>query len=167
VATAIDRFNSLPAGERDEMLSACLRVSRWVSELNAGLPFADVDALIAAADAAATPLSPDEVTEALAAHPRIGEHAGGEGREQRFSAAEQGANDDEPEIVTALAEGNRAYEERFGRVFLIRAAGRGRRDIVAELQRRLGNDDDSEAVEVSEQLRDIALLRLRETLTVI
>jgi 2-oxo-4-hydroxy-4-carboxy-5-ureidoimidazoline decarboxylase len=45
-------------------------------------------------------------------------------------------------------------------VFLIRAAGRSRRDILGELQRRLVLDDDTEAAIVGSELRDIALLRL-------
>ena len=59
-----------------------------------------------------------------------------------------------------MLAGNRAYEERFDRVFLIRAAGRGAGEILAELERRLGNDDATERAETLEQLRQIALLRL-------
>ncbi|HEV7949033.1 MAG TPA: 2-oxo-4-hydroxy-4-carboxy-5-ureidoimidazoline decarboxylase, partial [Glaciihabitans sp.] len=53
-----------------------------------------------------------------------------------------------------------AYEARFGRVFLIRAAGRSRAEILSELTRRLELDDETELAIVGEQLRDIALLRL-------
>ena len=64
----------------------------------------------------------------------------------------------------ALREGNLAYEERFGRVFLIRAAGRSAEEMLAEVRRRLGNDDAAEAAEARDQLRQIALLRLRSSL---
>ena len=47
-------------------------------------------------------------------------------------------------VMAALAEGNREYEQRFGRVFLIRAAGRSSSEVLAELRRRLGNDDATE-----------------------
>nr|WP_306420678.1 2-oxo-4-hydroxy-4-carboxy-5-ureidoimidazoline decarboxylase [Arthrobacter sp. JCM 19049] len=43
---------------------------------------------------------------------------------------------------------------------MIRAAGRTTEEILAECQRRLGNDDDTELREVAEQLRAIAVLRL-------
>jgi 2-oxo-4-hydroxy-4-carboxy-5-ureidoimidazoline decarboxylase len=59
-----------------------------------------------------------------------------------------------------LAAGNAAYEERFGRVFLIRAAGRDADEILAELERRLANTDDAERAETVDNLRQIALLRL-------
>ena len=62
-------------------------------------------------------------------------------------------------------EGNRAYEERFDRVFLIRAAGRDGDEILAELERRLGNDDATERAETVDQLLQIALLRLEQVLS--
>ena len=47
-------------------------------------------------------------------------------------------------------------------MFLIRAAGRGSSEILAELHRRLGNDDATEREETVRALRDIAVLRLRQ-----
>jgi len=69
------------------------------------------------------------------------------------------------DVTARIAEGNAAYEERFGRVFLIRAAGRTPDEILAALERRLAGDDDAEAAEASVQLAEIALLRLRDSLT--
>ena len=59
-----------------------------------------------------------------------------------------------------LVAGNQAYEERFGHVFLIRAAGRSGDEILAELERRLGNPPEAERAETADNLRQIALLRL-------
>ena len=67
-------------------------------------------------------------------------------------------------VAAAISAGNRAYEERFGRVFLIRAAGRSPQEMLAELHRRLDNDDDTEAREATAQLAEIALLRLDSTI---
>jgi len=64
-------------------------------------------------------------------------------------------------VLRRLADGNRAYEERFDRVFLIRAAGRESAEILAELERRLGNDDATERAETVRQLGEIMLFRLR------
>lgn len=66
----------------------------------------------------------------------------------------------EATTAAAIAAGNAAYEERFGRVFLIRAAGRSPEQMRAELDRRRANDDESETAEALDQLRQIALLRL-------
>lgn len=147
--------------ERDRLLE-CLRVERWANEL-AGRDFETADALVEAGIAAATPLTEQEVDEALAAHPRIGDAAEGDGAEAAFSRAEQASSQDPDEQLEAmLREGNSKYEAQFGRVFLIRAAGRDRRAILEELSRRLMNDPGVETEEVAEQLRQIAALRLRQ-----
>jgi 2-oxo-4-hydroxy-4-carboxy-5-ureidoimidazoline decarboxylase len=141
---------------RDQLL-ACLSVPRWADDVLAGAPYADREALLARADEAARSLTDEELEQALAGHPRIGERAT-EGHNATASAKEQSgveASDQE-----RLVAGNRAYEERFGHVFLIRAAGRSGAEILAELERRLGNDDATERAETVDNLRQIALLRL-------
>ncbi|WP_143338330.1 2-oxo-4-hydroxy-4-carboxy-5-ureidoimidazoline decarboxylase [Demequina sp. NBRC 110054] len=146
-----------------EDLLACLRVERWADEM-ARLEFDSMLEMERAAVSIATPMSEAEVDEALAAHPRIGEKAAGDDAEARFSAKEQEASStDDAVLASRLATLNAAYEEAFGRVFLIRAAGRSRDEIVAELERRLTNDEAAEIAEVADQLRGIALLRLRTT----
>ena len=153
-----------PESQLREALGAALSVERWVHDVAARAPFESLDELIAVASDAATPLAPSEIDEAIAHHPRIGEKPVGEGTAQSFSRTEQASVDaDDAELALALAAGNRSYEERFGRVFIIRAAGRSRKEILAELNRRLELDDDTELAIVGEQLRDIALLRLSAT----
>lgn len=151
----------LTEAELREGLAACLHVPRWVDDVVARAPYGSLDRLLAVARQAATPLSPDEVDQAMAGHPRIGERAAGTGAASGFSRAEQAASEsDDPEQAERLAAGNRAYEERFGRVFLIRAAGRSRAEILAELERRLALEPEEEIGIVGAELRDIALLRI-------
>ncbi len=145
---------------REDLLT-CLRVERWADEL-ASHSYATLLELERTAVSVATPLSPEEIDEALAAHPRIGDQHAGRGKEADFSAQEQEASQsDDAALAERLAAGNAAYERKFGRVFLIRAAGRSREGIVIELERRLENDDVAEIAEVADQLRGIALLRIR------
>jgi 2-oxo-4-hydroxy-4-carboxy-5-ureidoimidazoline decarboxylase len=148
-------------------LRACLAVPRWIDEVAAQAPFASVDDLIEAGRRAANPLTPEEVEAALADHPRIGDKPEGEGAAQAFSRSEQASlgDDDDAETAAAIAEGNAIYEKRFDRVFLIRAAGRSRSDILAELNRRIRLDEQEEFAIVEQQLREIALLRLEKTFT--
>ncbi|UUZ59851.1 2-oxo-4-hydroxy-4-carboxy-5-ureidoimidazoline decarboxylase [Nocardioides sp. B-3] len=105
-----------------------------------------------------------DVDRALAAHPRIGERAEGAGTEASRSRAEQADVSRDTDTEQALAEGNRAYEDRFGRVFLICATGLSGAEIPASLRARLGHDDAIEQAVVTEELRKIALLRLRKVL---
>ena len=140
-------------------LLGCLSVPRWADDVLAGQPYADRLALLARADAAARTLTDEELDQALAAHPRIGERHG-----PQMSASSQreqaGVDPAVGDTAARLAAGNAAYEQRFGRVFLIRAAGRDAEEILAELDRRLGNDDEAERAETVDNLRQIALLRL-------
>jgi 2-oxo-4-hydroxy-4-carboxy-5-ureidoimidazoline decarboxylase len=147
--------------ELREALRSCLGVERFVDEVAAAAPFASPAELLAAADRAASGLDGSEVDAALAHHPRIGERPQGEGQADRFSRSEQSAAEaSDAALADAIAAGNRAYEERFDRVFLIRAAGRGRAEILAELTRRLELDDAREAETVASELHDITMLRL-------
>jgi 2-oxo-4-hydroxy-4-carboxy-5-ureidoimidazoline decarboxylase len=142
-------------------LTACLHVPRWVDEVLGQAPFASLDALLAVARDAATPLSPAEIDEALADHPRIGQRSSGTGAAASFSRAEQASSQSEDAALAArLTAGNAAYEAKFGRVFLIRAAGRDRTEILAELERRLRLEPAEEVAVVGTELRDIALLRI-------
>lgn len=144
-----------------ERLTAALGIDRWVDEVAAGGPYADAGALVAAGQRAASTLSDPELDEAVAHHPRIGERPAGEGTASQLSAGEQaGLGGRDEGVDAAITRGNVVYEGRFGRVFLIRAAGRSRQEVLDELQRRLKNDDATEAEEAKEQLRQIAALRL-------
>jgi 2-oxo-4-hydroxy-4-carboxy-5-ureidoimidazoline decarboxylase len=158
----IEQFNALPEPDARALLESCLAVPRWVDAVAAGRPYPDTAALLTAAGLSASELSVAEVDAALARHPRIGERAG-EDHDAEFSRREQAGV--VPADVAAreeLVAANRQYEARFGRVFLIRAAGRSAADILAELRRRLHNEPADEAAEVATQLREIALLRLEQ-----
>ena len=144
-----------------DRLRAALGVGRWVNAVACGGPYPSTAALVGPGEAAAE-LSDAELDEAVAHHPRIGERASGDGTAIRLAADEQaGLGEQQEGTDAAIARGNAVYEQRFGRVFLIRAAGRTRQEVLDELQRRLRNDEATEAAEEKEQLRQIAALRLR------
>jgi 2-oxo-4-hydroxy-4-carboxy-5-ureidoimidazoline decarboxylase len=160
---SLDSFNALSEAEANRALAACLPVTRWVETVRDGRPYADWPALESRASKAAARLEDGELEAALAGHPRIGERASSPQHEAAFSEREQaGVDPADAQVARELAEGNAAYEARFDRVFLIRAAGRSTGEILAELRRRLDNDDAAEREETVTQLREIALLRLRQ-----
>lgn len=144
----------LPAEGGEQALLACCAAPRWAREVLAGRPYPDLDALQKAAAAALTDADLDA---AMAGHPRIGDPtAGVSGREQ---AAVAGAA---PEVRAALAAGNRAYEERFGHVYLVCATGRSADDLLAVLRARLGNDPAIERAVALGELAEINRLRIAE-----
>ena len=154
----------LPLTELRAGLTASLAVPRWVDDVVRVAPFESVAQLLGVASKAATPLSASEIDEALAHHPRIGEKPVGDGAAQAFSRDEQAGlgSLSEAGLAAAIVAGNVTYEERFERIFIIRAAGRSPAEILAELERRLELPNSSELEIVGEQLRDIALLRIEK-----
>ena len=159
--TGLATFNAAPTEEARDMLLACADVPRWAEAVVAGRPYSNVDATLTAARTLANPWTEAEVDTALARHPRIGERAHGTDTDAEHSRREQsGLDTHDADVARRLADGNRAYEERFGHVFLIRAAGRSMEDILAALEQRLTNDAQTERRIAAEQLREIALLRL-------
>ncbi|MFC4906012.1 2-oxo-4-hydroxy-4-carboxy-5-ureidoimidazoline decarboxylase [Actinomadura gamaensis] len=157
----LDRLNALPADAAEAELLTCCASRRWAAEIAAGRPYADAAELAAASDGALAALDWTDVREALDAHPRIGERAAGADREARWSRGEQSAAATaEDGVRRALAEGNRAYEERFGHVFLICATGKTAAEILAALRVRLGHDTGTERTTVRAELAAIVRLRL-------
>ena len=161
----LNEFNTAPADEAADLVRACAHVERWVEEIVAGRPYASVDDVVAAAEQCANPWTDSEIDSALARHPRIGERARGEHADAQMSRREQSGVSTDVDTQTRLAEGNAAYEARFGHVFLIRAAGRSAEEILAALQQRLTHTPDHERRIAAEQLREIAALRLTGALS--
>lgn len=157
----LEQFNEAARPELDTLLRPCLDIQRWIDQIADARPFESREALLKTAKAAANPFTTGEIETALSHHPRIGEKAAGTSKESRLSTSEQSrVTGEDPALLAAIADGNRAYESRFGRVFLIRAAGRSAREILDSLTERLGNPPEAEATVVAEQLREIALHRL-------
>jgi 2-oxo-4-hydroxy-4-carboxy-5-ureidoimidazoline decarboxylase len=156
----VAEFDALDAAAAGALLRPCCTSRRWITSLVAGRPYRSLPHLVAASDAALTGLDWPDIAEALDAHPRIGERVGGSEREAAWSRAEQsGAAGHADELI----EGNRAYEARFGHVFLICASGRSAAEILAALRERLGNSPETERAVVRTELRDIVRLRLAKT----
>lgn len=153
-------FNNLSSADAADVLRPCVDIDRWVQAIAAARPFADRTELISFARGAADPWTTEEIDAALAHHPRIGERAAGNSAEAGMSRKEQSGVVRSAGIQAALDAGNRAYEAKFDRVFLIRAAGRSAEDILEQLQKRLHNSPDEEIAVVAQQLREIAILRL-------
>ena len=145
----------------DEQLRACCAADTWLRAMSAARPFPSAEAALALSDEIVRGLDAAGLDQALAAHARIGERRSGSSTEDHWSRSEQaGALAVDTGVQTRLAEANRRYEQRFGRVFLIRAAGRSAEEMLAALEQRLGHDDATELDVVRRELADIVRLRL-------
>ena len=145
----------------EEQLRACCAADAWLSRMSSARPFSSAEDALALSDEIVLGLDDSALDQALAAHARIGERRLGSTTEDRWSRSEQaGALAVDTDVQERLAEGNRRYEERFGHVFLIRAAGRSAEEMLAALEQRLGHDDDTERDVVRRELAEIVRLRL-------
>jgi urate oxidase len=159
-------FNTMERDEAHRLARTWLDVPRWADFLTVARPYDDVGEIEAAMLAASATITDDELEQALARHPRIGERADEALHDAEHSTREQsGVDRGDDDVVRRLEEGNRAYEERFGRVFIVRAAGRTGPEILEHLGHRLGNSDELERAATIDQLTQIAVLRMKEALS--
>ncbi|HKA11318.1 MAG TPA: 2-oxo-4-hydroxy-4-carboxy-5-ureidoimidazoline decarboxylase [Candidatus Dormibacteraeota bacterium] len=147
----LKRLNQLTRAEAEAELRACCASRRWAVAIASGRPYATSAALYDAAEQAWWSLDESDWLEAFAAHPRIGQLEAADPRARREQARVAAASAD---TLAVLAEANRAYEEQFGRVFLICASGRSADEMLASLRERLNNDAKTELrIAAGEQAR--------------
>ena len=152
----VRRLDAALPGAARRQLAGCCAAPRWVEGMLARRPFGDAPTLRAAADHVWAAMGPEDWHHAFEAHPRIGDRrAGG-----RAASEQRGVEAADADVLARLDAGNRRYEERFGHVFLIRAAGRSAEEMLSALEERLANDPDTELVIAAEQQRQIMQLRL-------
>ncbi len=154
----MSELNRLPREQAQARLFTCFASHRWAAHVADGRPYANLEALLDAAEQAWSELEPSDWTEALAGHPRIGERGGSSpvASEREQSGARTAA----ATTLDDLAVENRRYEDRFGHVFLIAAAGKSADEILAALRERMDNDPVTESRVAASEHRKIARLRL-------
>ncbi len=159
---ALVRLKMMPAAERESLLFSCCASRRWVSAVASQLPDCDsVDELMATAELAWWALAPQDWREALQAHPRIGERTRAGSQEGREQGSMSVAG---PAVRDAIAEGNLAYEQRFGMTYVVRAAGRSPWEMLLILRQRLDNEPEAELRVAAGQQAEITRLRLAAAL---
>lgn len=154
----------MPAAEAAALLGSTCGASRWVDAMVARRPFGSRDALLSAADDIWLSTKPGDWHEAFSHHPRIGEVKSASPQDVRgamWSLGEQaGVHVASATVQDELAAVNRAYEARFGHIYIVYAAGRTAEEMLATARDRLDNDPEVELVNAAEELRKITRLRL-------
>jgi 2-oxo-4-hydroxy-4-carboxy-5-ureidoimidazoline decarboxylase len=168
LTAVLSRWNLLLPSEAAAEILPCCGSRHWAKQVSSARPFESVAALLSAADAIWRALGAADWTEAFESHPRIGGAANGEKSQLRsahWSAQEQScAAETAGSLQEALAEGNRQYESKFRRIFIICATGKSAAEILANLHDRLGNEEETELQVAAEQQRQIMQLRLNKWL---
>jgi 2-oxo-4-hydroxy-4-carboxy-5-ureidoimidazoline decarboxylase len=175
--SALAEFNALPAAAARQALLGCCSAGRWAAEVAAGRPFGTVADALRRSDAAVAGLTVADLREALAGHPRIGQPGTGQpgtgqpgtgqpgtGRPGWSRQEQSGVDPADQATMRALADGNHAYEHRFGHIYLVCATDRSGPELLALLRQRLGNDRAAEWRVVRAELEKINRIRLDKLL---
>lgn len=115
-------------------------------------------------------LSTDDWKEAFSHHPKIGDV---DSLKKKFDAVDlvttgwasgeqSGVNTASPQLLEALAEGNRQYEEKFGYIFIVCATGKSAEEMLGILHQRLRNSPEEEIKIAADEQNNITKLRLEK-----
>jgi len=163
----LDRWNTLDADAAAREILPCCGSSAWADGIASRRPFDDPEDLFESSDWVWAGLPEDDWREAFLSHPRIGQHhaPSASAESLAWSSSEQSAAATEADATKlALAEANRQYEEKFGRIFIVCASGKSASEILALCNSRMKNSASDEMLEAAEQQRQITQLRLRKWL---
>jgi 2-oxo-4-hydroxy-4-carboxy-5-ureidoimidazoline decarboxylase len=160
----LEELNALAEPDARVAFERCCGAAAWVARMTARRPFRTVNSLIGIAHGFWMGLGPADWREAFAHHPKIGDLAS---LKRRFASTADLASREQASVAAAsrvvleaLAEGNRAYEQRFGYIFIVFASGRGAEEMLASLRDRLGNDPETELKVAAKEQWKIMRLRL-------
>ena len=162
-------LNSLPAAEAEKELLQCCGSRRWAQQMTEARPFTSLDALLASANDIWSSLDRNDWLEAFCSHPKIGEKKAAEPvstQAHQWSGQEQAAvATASEETAKSLATLNRAYEEKFGFIFIICATGKTSGEMLSALRERIEHDDADELPIAAAEQSKITVLRLKKLLT--
>jgi len=166
VSEVLARWNGLPQEEAVREILACCGSKTWAASMALKRPIQDEDSLMTTSDAIWSGLGEQDWLEAFRSHPRIGESHAEEvapAQSSAWSAQEQQkASSADEAVMVALKWGNREYEHKFGRIFIICATGKSASEILEILRRRLHNDEATELRQAAEEQRQIMHIRLNK-----
>jgi 2-oxo-4-hydroxy-4-carboxy-5-ureidoimidazoline decarboxylase len=168
MSDVLARWNFLPIAAAVNEILPCCGSRAWADGMAARRPLPDEATLLAVSDDIWRSLARSDWLEAFRSHPRIGESRAPEAASPQSAAwseqEQRNVADASDSTKVALAEGNREYERRFNRIFIVCATGKSPAEILKILQRRLKNDEHTESQEAAEQQRQITQIRLRKWL---
>ena len=159
---AFKTLDDASAADARALLMRCCGSARWVDAMLSRRPFGDDATLLSAARDVWFSLDTPDWREAFSHHPKIGDRdavrtrfAATRSLSEREQAGVSGAADG---VLDALAEGNAAYERRFGFIFIVCATGKTAEEMLGLLRSRIDNDPTREIqIAAAEQAKIMAL----------
>jgi allantoicase len=157
-AARLHWLDTLAPPDAEALFRSCNASTAWAKAMTAARPFGNETALLAVAERTWSTATDADLREAMAGHPRIGERS----TDARANAEQAGAATADAATLAALAEGNRAYEAKFGHVYLVFATGKSAAEMLAILNERLARTPAEELATARDEQRKITENRLRK-----
>ncbi len=158
-------LNALDERGAAAALRRCCGAERWVQALLAARPYASTAQLLALAEQSWQGLGAQDYLEAFRHHPQIGEDLAA--LRQRFARTQALSEREQAGVLGAdeatlreLRDGNRAYRERFGHIFIVCASGKSAAEMLSLLRERLHNPPEQELLLAAAEQAKITRLRL-------
>lgn len=170
MTTTLARLNDLDRAGFTLLLGEVFEHSPWVAERAwARRPFASLDALHAAMLGAVRAAGADEQLALIRAHPELAGREAADGTLTADSTSEQGRlgfTALSRAEIERVANVNRAYREKFGFPCIVALRLHATREaVIAEMERRAGNDRAAEIAAALDQIGHITRGRLDKLLT--
>ncbi|MBX7219955.1 MAG: allantoicase [Blastocatellia bacterium] len=161
----LQRLNALWSEAAAKELLGCCGSRAWANRMAQSRPFTSIQTLFQTADEIWNELDSAAWLEAFSAHPKIGERPQAASPTKGWSEQEQaGTKDAAQETMEALAEANRAYEAKYGFIFIVCATGKTAAEMLALCRARMENSSDAELPIAAEEQRRITHIRLEKLL---
>ena len=159
-------FNQLSGSDALMLLNTCCTSERWAAQVANRRPFNDLNNLLSCSDEVWQTMQESDLLQAFEGHPQIGNVATlkEKYRNTQASAAHEqsGANDADDATLQALADGNQAYLDKFGFIFIVFATGKSAKQMLELLHARLPNSREQELKNAAAEQNKITHLRLNK-----
>ena len=163
-------FNQSAPSDAITALEHCCTATRWAKLLVERRPFASLDALHQAAEAAWSEMQEADWLEAFAGHPKIGDVSSLRAKyahtHQLASGEQASVQHADEAVLRRLAEGNNAYEDKFGFIFIVCATGKSAAEMLALLEARLPNSRAQELANAAKEQGKILHIRIDKRFSV-
>lgn len=160
----IAELNRLTADEASENFLRCCGCRNWAMNMTTGRPYSDRSSVHSAVEKVWNGLSREDWLEAFTAHPRIGDvnslRKKFENTRTWASGEQAGVSAADENVLQGLADGNLAYENKFGFIFIVCATGKSAAEMLALLQARLPNTREQEIVNAAAEQLKITRIRI-------
>ena len=164
----LEELNNLSTEKTIEEFFKCCGSTAWAHKLADSRPFKNTQQLLEVSDRIWSACSKQDGLEAFTHHPKIGDL---KSLEKKFTSTKEWAGKEQAGVdsathktLTELANGNHAYENKFGYIFIVCATGKTANEMLTMLNTRLQNNPEVEIKIALNEQNKITHIRLEKLL---